>query len=56
MEQISINITKYKQHNDEVYQVWKDVWNEYSKEFVDATVQNSTGLINNKMMASTMLL
>ena len=23
MEQISINITKYKQHNDEVYQVWK---------------------------------
>ena len=37
MEQISINITKYKQHNDEVYQVWKDVWNEYSKEFVDAT-------------------
>ena len=37
MEQISINITKYKQHNDEVYQAWKDVWNEYSKEFVDAT-------------------
>ena len=37
MEQMTVNITKYKEHSEEVYKAWKEVWNEYSKEFVDAT-------------------
>ena len=34
---MTVNITKYKEHSEEVYKAWKEVWNEYSKEFVDAT-------------------
>ena len=37
MEQMTVNITRYKEHSEEVYKAWKEVWNEYSKEFVDAT-------------------
>ena len=37
MEQMTVSVTKYKEHSEEVYQAWKDVWNEYSKEFVEAT-------------------
>ena len=32
MEQMTVSVTKYKEHSEEVYQAWKDVWNEYSKE------------------------
>lgn len=37
MEQMTVSVTKYKEHSEEVYQAWKDVWNEYSKEFVETT-------------------
>ena len=37
MEQMTVNITKYKEHSEDGYKAWQEVWNEYSKEFVDAT-------------------
>ena len=58
MEQISINITKYKQHNDEIFIKFygKMFGMNIQKNLSMQQVQNSIGLINNKMMVSTMLL
>jgi len=37
MEQVTVNISKYKEHKPEIYDAWKEIWTEYSKEFIEAT-------------------
>ena len=37
MEQVTVNITKYKTHKPEIYEAWKEIWTEYSKEFIEST-------------------
>ena len=37
MEQMTIMLSKFENHDEETFQAQKEVWTEYSKEFSDAT-------------------
>ena len=37
MEQMTIMLSKFENHDEDTFQAQKEVWTEYSKEFSDAT-------------------
>ena len=37
MEAMTVSVSKFKEHSAENYEAWKEIWTEYSKEFVEAT-------------------
>ena len=37
MEAMTVSVSKFKEHSAENYEAWKEIWSEYSKEFVEAT-------------------
>ena len=34
---MTVSVSKFKEHSAENYEAWKEIWTEYSKEFVEAT-------------------
>ena len=56
MEQMTIMLSKFENHDEDTFQAQKEVWTEYSKEFSDATGElNITGLIKSRKMGFTIL-